>query len=81
MKNVRPTPKNGNHCFDCGGFGPCDVCENEVSSAEYIALDLHRNGLLAPGCCEAVKKIIARHLVGNLQLAGASQEDIDAAAR
>ena len=68
-------------CFDCGGVGPCDVCENEITSAESIALELHRAGLLRPACCVQARQIIERHLVANLQLAGADPSLIEKVAK
>lgn len=66
-------------CFDCGGIGPCDVCQNEITSAEDIALELHRLRLLRPACCAQVRRVIERHLVANLKLAGADPDLIEKA--
>ena len=73
MAISRATPPGPNpDCFDCGGWGQCDVCDNPRSSAEDIARDLSRNGLLKPATCERVRQIIARHLDANSTLAADS---------
>lgn len=73
-----PSPPGDPACFDCGGFGPCDVCDNPLSSASAIAFDLHRNGLLRQACCTYAAKIIRRHLVANMQLVEAGDAAIEA---
>lgn len=59
----------GDRCFDCGGLGPCDVCENEPSEADDIALDLHRQGCITRGNCAKAQSIIEAHLAANERLA------------
>lgn len=79
---------NTEDCFECGGIGPCDICNNSPSTADDVVRHLHREGCVRRGTATKSAEIILRHLVANMQLVVEAEQNgedgrelIDQAAR